>query len=64
MGDESDRVNQGKHPNPQPLVLVPDQQLLQVLVDEQVDAVVEGHGFVDGVNGGVGGHAVVGAVVV
>ena len=64
MSDESNGVNKRKHPNPLTFLLIPYKQLLQIFVNENIDGIVKRNGFVDRMNGGIDGHAVVGRIFV
>ena len=61
--DQPNDIYGGEHPGPLALPLVPHQQLLDILADEDVDRLDEGDGFIDGGHAGIDGHAVVGSVV-
>jgi hypothetical protein len=63
MHDEPDDIDRSQHPDPLGLSLVPHQQLLDVLADEDVDGFDQRDRLVDGGHGRVDRHAIVRSVV-
>lgn len=61
--DQPNDIDSGKHPSPLTLPLIPNQQLLDILTDKDIDSLNEGDGLINRRHAGIDGHAIVSSIV-
>lgn len=63
MHNKPDGVNHCQHPYPSVELLIPDKQLINVFIDDDVDGIEQRGVLADRADGTVDGHAIIGCVI-
>ena len=64
MHDQPDGIGNGEHPNPAIEWLIPNEEFLNILVNDDIDGVINRGVLIDRADRVVDGHAIVCSVVV